>query len=188
MTRLEASSSQALSTTPMALAALPGRASANSCTPVPLSQTLATPEQGWALLPEWSQRAPSCSSCSSPGQGLGSVWHSDGWSRQTGSIQTPGQWQQLPNQRPQKLEEQIQQVGRASTAWRSIQLSYPAGHWGIKGLDFPGAEEPWDSLWFSPCHFTLYKFHSNSHCLFQPGGSSHLHSMLHHPSCYNPWA
>lgn len=53
---------------------------------------------------------------------------------------------------------------------------------GTEGLDFPGAGEPQDSIHLSPCHFALSKFPSSLHCCFQPGGSSHVHSMLHHPS------
>lgn len=121
MTRLEASSNQALATTPMPLALLPSRASANPCTLCPYHRHLSRAECCSQSGPCRQQLLQPCFS-----QGLGSVWApSNGWSRQVGSIQTPGQWQQdsallNPNQRAQKLKEQIQLVGKGSTAWLGL--------------------------------------------------------------------
>lgn len=156
----------------------------------PSPRHLSPPEQGSASLPGSLQTELLQACLSRPG--LGSVWAcSGGWSRQVGSIQTPGQWQQdsallNPNQ-AHKLEEQIEEVGRASTACLGLHLAL-LSCWTPS--NFPGAEQPQDSIHLSPCHFSLSKFHSTSpsfsvgrsFSLSFSGGSSHQHSMLHHPS------
>ena len=74
-------------------------------------------------------------------------------------------------------------AGPAPPSQGSIQLPSPAGHLGTTGLDFPGAGEPRDliRLPFPTSLRPRSRFRSNLHRLFQPGGSSHPHTMLHHP-------
>lgn len=186
MTRLEASSKQALAPTPMPLAQLLSRASANPCTPMPLSQT--PPEQAEHCSQSGPCRQQLLQPClSRPGIGL--CLGTFQWLEQAGWFNLIS-WAVATGQCPAHPKPPTSEVGRAnSTGWQGqhwwLRLHPPLlACWALRnqGTYFPGAGEPQDSIHLSPCHFTLSKFPSSLHCCFQPGGSSHVHSMLHHPS------